>query len=493
MDSQLPSRSQQFQVSRRTAIQAGAIGLLNLGMNHVTGLRAMADQATTARAALPKAKSVIYIFLSGGLAQQDSFDMKPEAPDAIRGEFKPIATRTPGIQICEHLPRLAERSEMWSLVRSMAHTHPDHSAGHLLMLSGRSELSVGFDGTKPKNSDWPSMAAVANTVCTGRNNLPPSIVLPEVLIHREGRVIPGQFAGEMGAHRDPMFVNYSPFNAQSYGAWPEYGFSHARAGENPAGFVFQAPNLSLPVEMDARRLNERLGLLGTIDAQRAMLEGAAENKPFDRHRQQAISLLADPQTQRAFSVADADPKVLDRYGRNTFGWSLLIARQLIEAGVSMVQVNLGNDETWDTHVNAFPILKDFLFPPTDRAVSALLDDLAARGLLESTLIVMAGEMGRTPKISTLPQFKGKPGRDHWGTQTVFFAGGGVRGGTVIGSTDKIGAFPAANPQKPENMAATIYQALGIPRTLAWHDVNDRPHFIYHGDPIAGLSGQESQL
>ncbi len=490
MDRKLPTLPPRIQFSRRTAIQAGAIGLLNLGMNHVAGLRALADQAASGKAPPPRAKAVIYIFLSGGLAQHESFDMKPDAPDAIRGEFKPIATRTPGIQICEHLPLLAERSEMWALVRSLAHPHPDHSAGHLLMLSGRSELSVGFDGTKPKSSDWPSIAAVANAVCQAKNNVPPSVVLPEVLIHREGRVIPGQFAGVMGSNRNPMFVNYSRFNAESYGAWPEYGFSHARGAENPKGFVFQAPNLSLPSGMDPERFNDRLGLLSTIGNQRASLDRMVENEPFDRYRQQAISLLADRQTQKAFSVASADPKLLERYGRNTFGWSLLIARQLVEAGVNMVQVNLGNDETWDTHANAFPILRDFLFPPTDRAVSALLDDLAERGLLDSTLIVMAGEMGRTPKISTLPQFRGKPGRDHWGTQTVFFAGGGVRGGTVIGSTDKMGAYPAANPQKPENMAATIYQALGIPRTLAWHDSSNRPHFVYHGDPIPGLTGDK---
>ena len=184
--------------------------------------------------------------------------------------------------------------------------------------------------------------------------------------------------------------------------------------------------------------------------------------------------MSDRQTQQAFDVSQADPKTLDRYGRNTFGWSLLIARQLVEAGVNLVQVNLGNNETWDTHGNAFPHLKDFLFPPTDRAVSALLDDLSERGMLDSTLIVMAGEMGRTPKISTLADVYAKPGRDHWGTQTVFFAGGGVRGGNVIGSTDKIGAFPATNPQTPENMGATIYQALGIPRTVAWHDEQPAP-------------------
>ena len=473
--------------SRRAAIQAGAIGLLNLGMNHVDGLRALAAPAEAARARAPRAKSVIYLFLSGGLAQHDSFDMKPDAPDTIRGEFKPIATRTPGIQICEHLPLLAARSHQWALVRSLAHSYPAHSDGHLLMLTGRSELPLGFDATKPKPTDWPSIAAVAGTVCPPRNNVPTSVVLPEVLIHREGRVIPGQFAGEMGAHRNPMFVGYSRFNALSYGAWPEYGFHHARGGENPKDFSFEAPNLALPAGLDAARFHGRLDLLQAIGRQQATLEQVAENEAFDRYRQRAISLLADHKTQRAFNVADADPKTLDRYGRNAFGWSCLIARQLVEAGVSMVQVNLGNDETWDTHGNAFPHLKDYLFPPTDRAVSALLDDLHERGLLDSTLIVMAGEMGRTPKISSLPQFYAKPGRDHWGTQTVFFAGGGVNGGTVIGSTDKIGAYPAANPQKPDNMAATIYQALGIPRELAWHDSTGRPHFVYHAEAIPGLT------
>jgi uncharacterized protein (DUF1501 family) len=164
-----------------------------------------------------------------------------------------------------------------------------------------------------------------------------------------------------------------------------------------------------------------------------------------------------------------------------------MARRLIEAGVNLVQVNLGNNETWDTHGNAFPHLKDKLFPPTDKALSALLDDLHGNGLLESTLIVMAGEFGRTPKISTLPQHYKLPGRDHWGAvQTVFFAGGGVQGGTVVGSSDKTGGYPATEPQTPENLAATIYHSLGIPATAVWHDAVERPHHVYYGDPIAGL-------
>jgi len=199
-------------------------------------------------------------------------------------------------------------------------------------------------------------------------------------------------------------------------------------------------------------------------------------------------LLADQKVRRAFDVTNADARTQERYGANSFGWSLLMAYRLVEAGVNLVQVNLGNNETWDTHGDAFPRLKDKLFPPTDRALCALLDDLQTNGLLDSTLIVMAGEFGRTPKLSTLSESFNGPGRDHWGAvQSVFFAGGGVKGGTVIGSSDRQGGYPASSPQKPENMAATIYHALGIPPTAAWHDESDRPHHIYHGQPIPGLT------
>ena len=197
--------------------------------------------------------------------------------------------------------------------------------------------------------------------------------------------------------------------------------------------------------------------------------------------------MNNPAVRFAFDVTNADDKEQDRYGRNSYGWSLLMARRLVEAGVSLVQVNLGNNETWDTHGDAFPNLKNKLFPPTDKALAALLDDLDQKGMLESTLIVMAGEFGRTPKLSTLTAHYKNPGRDHWGAvQTAFFAGGGVSGGTVIGSSDKIGGYPSANPQTPENMAATIYHSLGIPAASAWRDGLDRPHQIYHGEPIVGL-------
>ncbi len=467
-------------LTRRTMLQAGSVGILGLGMNHLNALRAATPNAGPHRA-------LIYIFLSGGLAQQDSFDLKPDAPDTIRGEFHPIATRQPGLHICEHLPRLAQRSHLWSLVRSLTHPTNDHSEGHLLMLTGRSQKPPTFNASKPMPEDWPSIASIVTDQMPSRNNLPPAVVLPEKLIHRTGRVIPGQFAGQMGTRRDPWFIEASPFNGNTYGAFPQYEFHHARGFENDAKLKFEAPNLTLPSELNFRRLDARMDLLSKIESQRRELDQYATTETFDRYRNGAISLLTDRKIREAFDVTSADEPTLARYGKHSFGWSLLMAKRLVSSGVSMVQVNLGNNETWDTHGNAFPHLKDYLFPPTDQAVSALLDDLHAEGLLDSTLVVMAGEFGRTPRISGLPQHYKLPGRDHWGAvQSVFFAGGGVVGGRVIGASDKHGGYPTENPQTPENMAATMYQALGIPPTAAWHDETDRPHHLYHGEPIAAL-------
>lgn len=476
-------------MSRRTAIQAGAVGLLGLGMNHLGALRA-ANGATQPVGA--KAKSCIYIFLSGGLSQHESFDLKPDSPEDVRGEFRPIATRTPGIQICEHLPGLAERSERWAVVRSLTHPTNDHTLGHFLMLTGRSIASPGYRGDRqPRPSDWPSIASTVGDALPPRsNNLPPAIVLPERLIHWSGGTIPGAYGGLMGSHRDPFFVEASP-NGSSFwrGAYPEYTFANEtkKPPKEPDSRVYQAPNIALSPDMTLGRLNGRAELLRTLDQQRRDLEHSATVERYDEQRQSAISLLAAPNVRRAFDVTKADEKTQERYGRNSYGWSLLMAYRLVESGVNMVQVNLGNNETWDTHGDIFQRLKNKLLPPTDRALCALLDDLHTSGILDSTLIVMGSEFGRTPKLSTLAESYPAAGRDHWGAvQSVFFAGGGIRGGTVVGSSDKLGAYPASSPQKPENMAATIYHALGIPETAVWRDEVERPHQIYHGGPIGEL-------
>ena len=475
-------------ISRRTAIQAGGIGLLGLGMNHVEGLQSLGGEAQPRRTA----KAVIYIFLSGGLTQHDSFDPKPDAPDEIRGEFKPIPTQTPGVHVCEHLPMLAGCSNQWSMVRSLTHPWNEHSQGHHIMLTGRTRLPRGFSGSKPSPTDDPCIASVVNGVLPRRNNLPPAAVLPEKLIHVSGRTIPGQFAGIMGPEHDPWFIEASQFRTSEYihGAFPEYGFHRWNGPTTPKDYQFEAPRLELHQGMAKDHFRSRVTLLEDLQKQRAMLDQAGSIVSFDRYRQEAISMLTGDQVHKALDIQSVDPKLQERYGRNSFGWSLLMARQLVQAGVSMVQVNLGNDESWDTHEAAFKNLKNFLLPPTDRAVSALLEDLQQQGMLEDTLVVMAGEFGRTPKIFTFKGAKsGLPGRDHWGAvQTVFFAGGGVEGGRVIGASDRIGGYPAADPQTPENMAATIYQALGLPPTVAWYDKFNRPHQVYHGEPIPGLMG-----
>jgi hypothetical protein len=432
-----------------------------------------------------KAKKVIYIFLSGGLAQQESFDMKPDAPAEIRGEFKPINTRTPGIQICEHLPELAKRSNKWALVRSLTHGTNDHSLGHHIMLTGHSDAPVGFDRTKPKSTDWPSIASVATSCLPRLNNLPPALVLPEKMKHREGRIINGQLAGMMGNRFDPWFLEMSPYHPAHYGAFPEYLFHHEKGFLKDDNLKWESPHLSLPQGLTLDRVQDRLSLRNQLEAQTNGLAAMAEDG-LDQYREAAVSLLTNNKVHDAFSLANVDAKHLDRYGRNSFGWSLLMARRLIETGVSLVQVNLGNNESWDTHQNAWPNLKNFLLPPMDKAVSALLDDLEASGLLKETLVVMGSEFGRTPKISTL-KGASAPGRDHWGSvQSMFFAGGGVQGGTVIGSSDKHGGYPDSDPQKPENMAATIFEALGLPREVTWHDLSNRPHFAYEAEPIKGL-------
>ncbi len=300
------------------------------------------------------------------MAQHESFDLKPDAPEDIRGEFKPIATKTTGVQICEYLPKLATRSDKWALVRSFTHPSNDHSAGHLIMLTGRSQLPPGFNPSQPKDSDWPSIASVAGAVAQRRNNLPPAVVLPEKLIHNTGRVIPGQFAGVMGRQHDPWFLEASKFEPRAYGAYPEYEFDHQERPHKPIRKDFQIPDLSLPQGMDPTRLSSRLDMLKHIDEQRQSLDRGARFGGLDAQRQSAVSLLTDINVRRAFDIRRQPEKDLDRFGRNAFGWSLLLASRLVEAGISLVQVNLGNNETWDTHGNAFPHLKDKLFPPTDQ-------------------------------------------------------------------------------------------------------------------------------
>jgi len=247
-----------------------------------------------------------------------------------------------------------------------------------------------------------------------------------------------------------------------------------------AGTIFETPSLTLP-EGGPERLRGRIGLLETIERQLRGLEQRAAVQQLDRHRQEALGVLSSPRTRKAFAVEQADERILARYGKNKFGLSLLMAFRLVEAGVNLVQVNLGKNSSWDTPRRNFINLKENLFPYFDRSVSALLDDLADSGLLQETLVIVTGEFGRTPRINR------DAGRDHWGpVMSVLLAGGGTHGGRVLGASDRLGAHPVADRQTPENLAATLYAALGIPPNTTWHDTDGRPYELYRAQPIAGL-------
>jgi hypothetical protein len=470
-------------------LQAGSLGLLELSMGEVLRWQTQAAESNSTSA---RHKSVIFLFLTGGLGQHDSFDMKPEGPADFKGEFSPIATRTPGIQICEHMPRLAQRSDRWALVRSLTHNNNGHDSATYMMLTGKSALPPTYVSMKPQSIDLPCIAAIAGATSVRRNHLPPSVVLPEKLIHSNSGTYSGQFAGMLGHKHEPWFIEATdkPHAYHSYsGAFPKYLFDlHKGQQADKLDWRFEVPNLTLPEGVLEPRFRNRREILNVVEQQQRHLEEQTAVGGYDRIRQSVVSLMADPKVRAAFDVRKADPKLLEKYGDNSFGWSLLMAKRLIEAGVNLVQVNMGNFGSWDLHGNNFPMLKDFLFPPTDLAVSALLDDLEECGMLDDTLVVMAGEFGRTPRITHIAQNIYKwPGRDHWGpVQTAWFAGGGVRGGQVIGASDSSGAYPTSDPQKPENFAATIYHALGIPEHANWHDAAGRPYPVYEGQPIERL-------
>lgn len=466
----------QTSVSRRSLLQAGSIGLLGLGLGDV----ARAQSQTNSRLVTPQ-KSVLFVFLTGGLSHQDSFDMKPDAPDAVRGEFSPIATRTPGLGVCEFLPKLAERTQRYAVVRSIATESNGHEEACHMLLTGRLDFPAGFTVAKsPSPNEWPSLLSQVTYATKGRNNLPPAIVLPEPSVNEANKVRPGQYAGKLGPRYEAWHVNIAAQCPLGNGACPNCFRHDDDEFEHASPVIFDTPMLTLP-EGGSLRLTDRVGLLGEIERQQRRLEQTADAKQLDTHRAQALSVLAAPKTRRAFDVENADPATLARYGKNKFGLSLLMARRLIEAGVNLVQVNLGKNSSWDTHRRNFINLKRNLFPYFDQSVSALLDDLAESGLLETTLVIVMGEFGRTPKINK------DAGRDHWGpANSALFAGAGVQGGSIIGATDKLAAYVTENKQTPENVAATIYNTLGIPRESQWLDFDGRPHELYRGEPIADL-------
>lgn len=437
--------------SRRSLLQIGAIGLGGLSLPGL--LRAEAANETTAA----KAKSCILLFQFGGPSHLDTFDPKPEAPPEIRGEFSTIATRTPGLAMCEHLPKLAAMSDRFALVRSVHHNRSAHNPGAYYSLTGREPLS-NLVTANAAATDFPSPGAVIDYLRRDQHEVPTAVSLPTMIADGPFRT-PGEFAGFLGKLHDPLFIT-----------------------QNPADPKFSVDQLTLPDGVSVERLRSRRETLARLTATAQLGEQFAAVRDMDAYQQRAFDLLTAPATQRALAIDEEDSATRDRYGRHPYGQSVLLARRLVESGVRFVTVyysaGIGG---WDTHKDNFKTLKESRLPHTDVAVSAVLDDLASRGLLAETLVLWTGDFGRTPKINK------DAGRDHWPPcQTVLLAGGGVRGGALVGSSDKTGAYPLSDPKKPDDIMATVYHLLGYhPRTIV-HDQLRRPVPIADGEVISEL-------
>ena len=454
----------QYALDRRGFLRLGAAGVLGTSL-------ALPRRAVAASETAGKAKSVLIVMLSGGLSQLDTLDPKPEAPAEVRGEFSTIATKVPGISVCEHLPLLAQQMDRWSIVRSLAHTEHNHLLAMHVALTGRpTPLPRGgsdLDRVESRN-DFPNYAAALDYLRPRRDGIPTGVSLPNYLI--EGPLTwPGQHAGFLGAKHDPWQINGDP--------------------NEPA---FKMDSLTLREGINNERLQSRRELLDGLNGPRSGLTTHGRINSFGEQQELAYSLLTSAKLTKAFDLQMEAAEVRDRYGRHKFGQSLLLARRLIEADVPVVQATLGIVQTWDTHVDNWGQLKNKLLPPLDRGLAALMDDLAASGRLEQTLVIVMGEFGRTPKISTLPGEK-IPGRDHWAhAYSGLFAGAGVRGGQVIGQSDALAAYCLSRSWSPADICTTVFDALGVAPEATLIDPLGRPHHLLNGNVISPLyTGREA--
>jgi hypothetical protein len=461
-------------ISRRELLRVGGLSLLGLSTLELAQLRAVPQDSDSARGA--RFNSCIFIFLFGGPSHIDLWDMKPGAPAEIRGEFKPMATRVPGIQVCEHLPHLATQMDKLCLLRSMEHRMPVHGPACSEMFTGRPYFGPPVTD-QARAEDWPSLSSLTMRYAERRAALPPAVVLPWYLqFGGQDKRIAGQTGGRMGELNNPFLVQGDP------------------SDEN-----FQVQGIQLAPDMPIDRVLARRELLRQLDASLPRsLRGEPTVDTFSNHVGTAFSMLGDLRASRAFRLDKEPSSVRERYGSGKFGQSLLLARRLVEAGVSLVTVNWDDDTRaekvspfWDTHNHNFSSLKNRLAPSFDLSFSALIEDLAARGMLETTLVVVTGEFGRTPKIGQIVQngMTEKTGRDHWPHAfTVLLAGGGVRGGQAYGETNAIGAFVKDRPVSPADLSATILYHLGIDFTRDyWDEFQQMRQKLSAGRPIKDLA------
>lgn len=457
--------------SRREWLCAGGLSTLGLGLPQLFAGQSVGARGTspTIRPSFGRAKSCIVLFLFGAPAHQDLWDLKPHAPAAVRGEFRPIPTSVPDVFVGEHIPRLAQRADQFALIRSVTHPDNTHTVAMHYMLAG---VRHARPATNPQNAadDFPCYGSVMNYVSSrgGRaygndpagedmSGLPSAVSLnaPANQVSANNHIFPGFFAGFLGTAHDPLFVSQ---NADAVDFHP------------------------LPAVENHDRLTTRRSLLAAVERNTRLLERNAAMFGLDREYTRAFQVLTAPGVRRAFDLADEPPRLRDAYGRTPFGQGCLLARRLVERGVSLVTVNWQRDDAfWDTHKNNFSDMKTKLCPNLDQGFASLLDDLRQRGLLQETLVVAFGEFGRTPQINAAA------GRDHWAAcNSVVLAGAGIPGGAVYGASDRIAAFPAADPVTPQDLAATIYHLLGIDPHLELRDSVNRPYVLSSGEPVSAL-------
>ncbi len=425
-------------ISRRRFLQAGVLGLTGLTLGDMLRLRAA--QGTTA-----KDTSVILIWKGGGPSHIDTWDPKPSAPAEYRGEFKPISTCVPGIQISEHLPLSAQQMDKFSILRSVTHPDAGHeSASHYLLT-----------GYLPSN-DIPSNEVPSYGSIVAKERGPRRAGMPAYL------AVPSAPRSSAAAY---LGVAYNPFSV----------------GADPSAKNFSVRNLTLPNGIGMSRLENRRKLLDSIDTLRRDTDRSGLMDGLDSFTKKAFEMVVSPAAQKAFNISQESDKIRERYGRNTVGQSLLLARRLVEAGVTFVTVNAGG---WDTHANNFEELRKSKLPNFDVAWSALLEDMHTRGMMKNTLVLVWGEFGRTPRINK------DAGRDHWpGAQSVVLAGGGLKAGQAIGVTDAKAEYPKERPLKPEDVLATMYSVLGIDREIDYINEAQRPvKILSSGEPIRELVG-----
>jgi hypothetical protein len=432
-------------ISRREWLALGSLGLLS----------AVAQSSPSADRSFGRAKACIVLFLTGGPPQHETWDPKPEAPDTIRGDLQPIATSVPGLHVGELMPRTATLAHHLCVLRAMSTYDNAHSASGYWMLTGEPHTPLGVENARPgAPNNAPSLAAIFKHLRPVQGHLPTSIVVPEQIVNNPNLPWPGQDGGYLGRAADPWLLTCDPSAAN-----------------------FEIPALALPGDLPPLRVDSRRSLLEQINRHWKQLEESATPSRYELERSQAFGLLRSPAVRRAFDLDREPASRRDRYGRSKFGQSVLLARRLVEVGVPFVQVNYprepgdtsSNNPLWDTHQNNTRRLKEVLMPTMDAAYSALLEDLDQRGLLDETLVVWMGEFGRTPRINP------NGGRDHWGPVfSAALAGGGVRGGQVIGSSDRVGAFPRDGRVVPQDLHATVLHCLGIPGESLLRDLQGRP-------------------